>query len=248
MPQPDRKQAGLSRGPEEGQVPIQTLPEQDMPRLPQDAAAGADADHPAPAAEPNAQPAELNARPAASQPGSRKDILYEILDTVRLMLIVLVIGLLLMHYVVQRNTVQGLSMFPTLFDHDELVVEKVSRYFGKIDRGDIITVDTRGIDPISPNAIIKRVIGLPGETVAIHDNHVYINGEVLPETYLGADVSTLPRGLGERTVILGADEYWVMGDNRENSKDSRDLGPISASHILGNVLLRVYPFDRIGKP
>lgn len=201
-------------------------------------------------------PAELSETPAESgtedvtESKEKKDTLSEVLEWVRFTIVVVLLGLLLTNYVIQRNTVQGDSMFPTLLDGDELLVEKVSRYFGAIHRGDIITVNTKGVDAISPNNVIKRVIGLPGEEVEIKDGHVYINGEKLDEPYLKATVITNgdirhPENL---KVKLAENEYYCLGDNRPNSKDSRVFGPIPRQNILGHSVVRIYPFDRFGTP
>lgn len=177
----------------------------------------------------------------------KKDILTEVLEYVKLILIVIVISLLITNYVLQRNTVKGESMVPTLQDGDELFVEKVSRYFGKINRFDIITVDTKGLDP-RPNHIIKRVVGLPGETVEIKDNQVYINGEVLEEPFLPEGVPTIPHNPAFNKVVLAENEYYCLGDNRNNSNDSRSFGPVPQANIMGKLLIRFYPFDHFGVP
>lgn len=177
----------------------------------------------------------------------KKDILTEVLEYVKLVLIVIVISLLITNYVLQRNTVKGESMVPTLQDGDELFVEKVSRYFGKINRFDIITVDTKGLDP-RPNHIIKRVVGLPGETVEIKDNQVYINGEVLDQPFLPEGVPTTSHNPAFDKVVLGENEYYCLGDNRNNSNDSRSFGPVPQANIMGKLLIRFYPFDHFGVP
>lgn len=177
-----------------------------------------------------------------------EDSLTEILEYIKLFLVVFLIALFITQYILQRNTVKGLSMYPTLNDGDELFVEKVSRYFGDINRFDIITVDTKGIEHDETNRVIKRVIGLPGDTVEIKDGQVYINGELLQEKYLPEEVMTVSRNPQFDKVTLAENEYYCLGDNRNNSNDSRSFGPIPADHILGKLLVRFYPFDRIGKP
>lgn len=177
----------------------------------------------------------------------KTDLLTEILEYGKLILTVIVLALLITNFVVQRNTVNGISMVPTLHDGDELIVEKVSRYFGKIDRFDIITVDTDGLDP-KPNLLIKRVIGLPGEKVEIKDGQVYINDQVLAEPYLAEGTITHALRDEYAQVTLGEGEYYCIGDNRNNSNDSRSFGPVPHSHILGKLLLRFYPFSDFGVP
>ena len=173
----------------------------------------------------------------------------EVLEWVKLIAIALFLGWLLTTFVIQRNTVKGRSMEPTLQSGDELFVEKISLYFTAISRGDIITVDTHGLDPREPNRVIKRVIGLPGETVRIAAGKVYVNDQELDEPYLegdgqNLDVITQP----DMEITLEADQYFCLGDNRPFSKDSRVFGPIPKENILGKVLVRMYPFDKFGRP
>ncbi|MDO5033518.1 MAG: signal peptidase I [Eubacteriales bacterium] len=182
-------------------------------------------------------------------PGKGKlDLLTEILDYAKTFLLVLVVALLLTQFVIQRNTVKGQSMVPTLQDGDELLVEKVTRYFGAINRFDIITVDTHWVETDHPNRVIKRVIGLPGETVEIKEGKVYINDQVLDQPFLAEDLKTLSRDSRFSKVTLGTQEYYVLGDNRNNSTDSRYYGPVPQSAILGKLLVRFYPFEALGVP
>lgn len=180
--------------------------------------------------------------------GNKKnDLLSEILEYLKLFLLVLLLSVFLTQFVIQRNTVKGPSMLPTLHDGDELFVEKVSRYFGAIDRFDIITIDTKGLDQ-EPNRVIKRVVGLPGETVEIVEGHVYINGKMLDEYYLAENITTRVYNPQYAKVTLGDGEYYCLGDNRNNSNDSRAFGPVPQKNILGNLLFRFYPFDSFGRP
>jgi signal peptidase I len=96
--------------------------------------------------------------------------------------------------------------------------------------------------------IIKRVIGLPGERVRIENGHVYINDRQLEEPYLPESVRTYPHNPDYANVLLGEDEYYLLGDNRENSQDSRDIGAVSRGDIEGKLLIRFYPFSRFGVP
>lgn len=193
---------------------------------------------------------EENLRQKDADPPAKKDTLKEVLEWVRFTIAVVLVGLLITNFIVQRNTVQGDSMYPNLHDGDELIVEKVSRYFGGIRRGDIITVDTHGLDKRSPNNVIKRVVGLPGERVEIREGRVYINGEVLDEPYLPEGVVTVSdsRNPQYEKLVLADNEYYCLGDNRPNSKDSRVFGPVPRQNILGHTLVRIYPFDRFGTP
>lgn len=167
----------------------------------------------------------------------------------KVIVIALALGLLLTTFVIQRNTVIGKSMLPTLKEKDELLIEKVSKWFGGVSRGDIITVhmENRSFNEGQAN-IIKRVIGLPGDHVKLERGLVYVNGELLEEPYLAASAKTPVKNSMYQEVTLGADEYYVMGDNRDASLDSRTFGPIHKNDIIGEVLIRIFPFKAIGVP
>lgn len=149
---------------------------------------------------------------------------------------------LIIHFVGQRTVVNGVSMQPTLSDGDNLIVDKLSYRFHDPDRFDIIVFPQE-----DGRYFIKRIIGLPGENVRIdEDGFIYINGEKLQESY-GKEVMRDP-GLAKDGIQLGADEYFVLGDNRNDSMDSRmaEVGPIAGERIIGRAWLRIYPFDQIG--
>ena len=180
-----------------------------------------------------------------------KSALYMFFDTIKFVAIGLLIGILLVVFVVQRNDVYGSSMEPTLHTGDAVFVEMISVYTGNFSRGDIITIDAKGMDGYAHEEnLIKRIVGLPGETIKIADGKVYINGELLDEsdylpegtmTYVGAEGQA--RGYDE--VTLGPDEYYCMGDNRGGSNDSRRMGPFKKSQIDAKVLMRIYPFNKM---
>ena len=180
-----------------------------------------------------------------------KSALYMFFDTVKFVAIGLLIGILLVVFVIQRNDVYGSSMEPTLYSGDAVFVEMISVYTGNFDRGDIITIDAKGMEGYSHDEnLIKRIVGLPGETIKIADGNVYINGQLLDEsdylpagtkTYVGAEGQS--RGYDEMT--LGPDEYYCMGDNRGGSNDSRRMGPFKKSQIDAKVLARIYPFNKM---
>ena len=157
---------------------------------------------------------------------------------------VFVITYLVITYVGQRTEVIGTSMEYTLSDHDNLIVDKISYRFRNPERFDIIVFPWQQEEN---TYYIKRIIGLPGETVQI-DNRgtIYINGEELEESY-GREVIKDP-GAAAEPVTLGEGEYFVLGDNRNASKDSRDpsVGVIKREDIIGRAWLRIYPFSRFG--
>ncbi len=180
---------------------------------------------------------------------NRYTILQEVFDWVKHIAIAVVIGLLLVMFVVQRNVVIGSSMEPNLYENDQLIVEKVSKlYNGGITYRDIITVNAEGfLGHSGDKNIIKRVIGLPGDTIEIKDSAVYRNGQKVEEPYLNG-MLTNEREPNYSNVKLLENEFYVLGDNRNVSLDSRTFGPINKSRIIGEVLVRFYPLNKFGKP
>ena len=152
------------------------------------------------------------------------------------------ITFLIIHFVGQRTVVNGVSMQPTLSDGDNLIVDKLSYRFHDPDRFDIIVFPQE-----DGRYFIKRIIGLPGESVRIdEDGFIYINGEKLQESY-GKEVMRDP-GLAKDGIQLGADEYFVLGDNRNNSEDSRyaNIGNVKKEYIIGKAWFIVSPFQDFG--
>lgn len=136
-------------------------------------------------------------------------------------------------------SVKGTSMVNSLEDKDQLFAENISYKFADPKRGDIVIVY-----PFANNKnerYVKRVIGLPGETIEIKDDAIYINGKELEDKYKAEPMGAQQVG----PITLGEDEYYVLGDNRNDSSDSRlsEIGPIPKDRILSHVLFRVYPFD-----
>ena len=172
----------------------------------------------------------------------RKTDIRAVLEMILYFALVAGITFLIIHFVGQRTVVNGVSMQPTLSDGDNLIVDKLSYRFRNPDRFDII-VFPQG----DGRYFIKRIIGLPGENVRIdEDGSIYIDGEKLSESY-GKEVIQDP-GLAKDGIELAADEYFVLGDNRNDSMDSRmaEVGRIAGDRIMGRAWLRIYPFDEIG--
>lgn len=170
--------------------------------------------------------------------------LKEILGTTVYFLCVIVFAFLILKFVGQRTEVIGRSMMPTLMDGDNLILNKISYRFHEPERFDIIVFPYRNGDHKN---FIKRVIGLPGDTIQIDmDGVIYINGEALEEGY-GAEVIKDP-GAAVNPITLNEDEYFVLGDNRNNSEDSRfSVGVVYRKEILGKVWIRITPFSTFGK-
>lgn len=150
--------------------------------------------------------------------------------------IAIAIAIFVRTFVFEPIRVDGESMSPTLHSHQSLGVEKVSRYFGLPERGEIVIVHY----PKSDDAFVKRVIGLPGDTVEIRDSMVYINGQPLSEDYTGKEPYN-----NMAAVTVPDDSIFVMGDNRANSQDSRYVGSIKKDAIIGRALFIIWPLNEI---
>lgn len=158
-------------------------------------------------------------------------------------LIVITVSFCIVTFVGQRTVVDGSSMNDTLQNGDNLIVDKLSYRFTDIDRFDIVVFRYHNERNIF---YIKRVIGLPGETVQIIDDDIYINGELLEENYGKEPMESA--GCASEPITLGEDEYFVLGDNRNDSSDSRDssVGNVQRDWIIGRALMRITPFRNAG--
>ena len=175
-----------------------------------------------------------------------KKVMREILSTGLYLLIVLCLTYLVIAFVGQRTEVNGGSMEPTLSDEDNLIVDKITYRFSDPERFDIIVFPFKYKEK---TYYIKRIIGLPGETVQIdQQGNIYIDGEILHENYGKEVIQPDHIGLASQPITLGDDEYFVLGDNRNNSKDSRvsQVGNIKRDDIIGRAWVRIWPFDKFG--
>ena len=171
-------------------------------------------------------------------------VLQEILNVSLYLLIVVILAFCVVQFVGERTRVNGSSMQPTLTDGEQLLVNKFVYRIKDPERYDIVVFPFKYSEE---TYYIKRIIGLPGETVRIDtEGNIYINGEVLIESY-GAEVITDPGDAAEE-IVLGKDEYFVLGDNRNRSIDSRDpsVGVVKRSSIIGKAGFRIYPLGRFG--
>lgn len=172
-----------------------------------------------------------------------RSILGELLSWLIYIVIVVILSLGIITFIGQRTKVSGHSMETTLSDGDNLIVDKISYRFRDPERFEIIVFPFQYEEH---TYYIKRIIGLPGETVQVIDGYVYINGEVLDENY-GLEVMDDP-GIAAEPITLGEDEYFVLGDNRNHSSDSRDpsVGVLHRDDIVGRAWIRIWPFDKFG--
>ena len=177
----------------------------------------------------------------------KKSWVKELIEYVIWLGSVWVVVQLIISFVGVFSVVDGDSMQPTLYDKEYLWVDKLTYQFSDPERFDVV------IFPIyyhgEDTHFVKRIIGLPGETVYIDENGViYINGEVLPDTYGKEVIAEYTRHMAAEPIVLGEDEYFVLGDNRNHSSDSRfeSVGNITRDRLMGRVVARLWPFNKIG--
>lgn len=161
-------------------------------------------------------------------------LVKEVVETI---LPALVIAFLFTHFLGERTVVLGQSMEPNLYQNQQLIIDKLSYRFHGPKRGDIVVVNVRN----SEIPYIKRVVGLPGEVLEVRNNRVYIDGEVLSESYIS---EVMQGDFGP--VTIPEDHIFVMGDNRRFSRDSRTVGTIPVDDILARAWFRVWPLEDFG--
>jgi signal peptidase I len=178
-----------------------------------------------------------------------------IVEWVVILVVALVGSLLVKTFAIQAFWIPSVSMYPTLHINDRVLVNKLAYDFHSVREGDIVVfrrppADT---DP-NINDLIKRVIGLPGETLLVKNCAVYIDGKLLAQPYLPKGwqdpsseyCTTWPTASMPNPYKVPAGTYFVMGDNRRDSDDSRYWGPLPASYIVGRAFIRIWPVDRLG--
>lgn len=168
----------------------------------------------------------------------------EILEWLKTIVISIGIAMIITTFI-RPTLVKGYSMYPTLDEYDYLIINKIPYMLHEPERGDIVVFKshlktTEGKE----KDLIKRVIGISGDTVQITGGKVFVNGQLLREEYINGTFTS-----GELLVEVPEKMIFVMGDNRENSLDSRDdkVGPVSLKTVRGKVFIRLFPFTKIGK-
>lgn len=164
----------------------------------------------------------------------------EVISWIKLILSAFVIAFILKTYVFQIALVNQISMEPTLYEGQILVIAKINYLFDDPDRGDIVVLK----DELENKYLIKRAIGLPGEVIDIRNNKVYIDGEELKPDF--TEVQTQDNGFVKSRIP--EDKYFVMGDNRLHSRDSRSdtVGFVSRGNIVGKAVFRIWPISKFG--
>jgi signal peptidase I len=161
-------------------------------------------------------------------------------------IIALGLALIIRFYIAAPYIVSGASMEPTFDNFHYLIIDRVSYDLGEPQRGDVVVFK---LEQNTGRALIKRVIGLPGETVRVEGNTVTIVNNEHPEGFALDESYLDPQnfgGVSDTSVVLGADQFFVLGDNRRVSADSRLWGTLPREDIVGRVFMRLYPLNKIG--
>jgi len=166
-----------------------------------------------------------------------------VVEIIKIVVITLAIIIPIRYFLFQPFYVRGASMEPNFHDNEYLIIDEITYRFSDPKRGDVVVVK----DPQKPSEFfIKRIVGLPGEEISIQSGEIYISAgsdaksAILNEGYLNMNVSTS----GNITIQLTDEQYYILGDNRSVSLDSRTFGPIPRDLIVGRAWLRVWPFDK----
>jgi signal peptidase I len=171
--------------------------------------------------------------------------LFELLET---LLLTLIVFLAVQMFVAQPYQIQQQSMEDTLMPDQYVLVDKLTPHFDDYHRGDIVVFHPpAALDPGGNGTpFIKRIIGVSGDTVDIHDGHVFVNGTQLDEPYVYEGQATEPIDPNQHVWKIGAGQLFVMGDHRGESQDSRSFGPIQKSSVIGRAWLRYWPLSDFG--
>jgi len=179
-----------------------------------------------------------------------KSFLYSLWEIAEIVLVAVIAVLIIRNYLVQPFLVSGSSMEPNFSSNDYLVIDELTYQFRPPQRGEVIVFHYPGDESVY---YIKRIIGLPGETIKVSDggitifNNEHSGGFVLDEAYLPKELKTS----GNEQVVLNGNQYFVLGDNRNYSFDSRSWGSLTKKEIVGLVRLRLWPINKVmavGKP
>jgi signal peptidase I len=173
-----------------------------------------------------------------------------ILEFVQSIVLALSVFVVLYLFVAQPNEVKGSSMIPNFVNGEYLLTEKISYQFGQPQRGDVVIFRAPSSEPCAEEQCeyIKRVIGLPGDRVMIKNGQVYLNGKMLDQFFLPAELSTAPGEFNKEGIEKEVPEgmYLCFGDNRPGSRDGREFGPVKKDLIIGKAFFKYWPLNSIG--
>jgi signal peptidase I len=192
--------------------------------------------------------AEVTDDPEAT-PKKKRSGTRTIIEWLLLIAGALALALLIKTFLFQAFYIPSESMVPTLEKNDRVLVNKLSYKLHDVNRGDIVVFEAPPGEDQDIKDLVKRVVGLPGEELTFRDGTIYVDDKPLDEDYLPDGTVTAPRCPGEAdlaAVQIPAKSYWVMGDNRAASKDSRCFGPIPEGDIVGRVFFKMWPLSDLG--
>ena len=173
-----------------------------------------------------------------------------IIEFVQSIVLALSVFVLIYIFVAQPNEVKGNSMLPNFVDKEYLLTDKISYQFGDPKRGDVVVFRAPPSEPCAEDQCeyIKRVIGVPGDVVMVKDGQVWLNGELLDQSWLPEDFVTEPGEFNQEGVemVVPTGEFLCFGDNRSHSRDGREFGPIPKSLIVGRAFFKYWPVSSIG--
>lgn len=169
----------------------------------------------------------------------------DLIELIKSVIIAAIAAFLIVTFIFRPVAVDGTSMFPTLHNTDRLIIEKVTYYFRKPTAGDVVVFNY----PANPKEqFIKRVIAVGGDKIKIHDHKVYVNGKPLVEPYIFEKMNAMIDKNYENEVSVPKGTIFVMGDNRNDSRDSRysDVGFVELKQLIGKAFIRIFPLNKIG--
>jgi len=170
-------------------------------------------------------------------------VLLSFFDFIKTIIIIVILAALIRQFLIQPFIVDGQSMEPKFQNNDYLITDKISYRLHAPQRGDVVIFHP----PDNPSVnYLKRIAGVPGDTIEIKQGDVFINDKKIIEPYVNSGDKTKTPTNDELKVTLKTDEYFVLGDNRNHSRDSREIGPIPRDNIVSRIWLRLFPLNSIG--
>lgn len=177
--------------------------------------------------------------------GAVKIVIEFVMDILETIVFIGSLFIVMYLFILQPNQVRGASMEPTFISGDYILTSKITYKLRTPERGDVVVFKSPKNKDID---YIKRVIGLPGDTIVVRNSEVFVNDKLMPETYIAAKTNLWDGGflVENQPITVPPDHYFVMGDNRPRSSDSREFGTITVEDIIGFVFYRYLPADQMG--